>query len=165
MPVRIIGALMLAASGILAGFTGAGKAKQTLAFSRALSSALRDAAARIDMTRVPLPLIAQELSRQESAAAPLFAEACDLMRGGAGFCEAMSDSCALIPDPFLRETVRGLFLSAGKNEADETLRRFDSACRAIDGRTQELAAEYESKAPLMRRLGAAAGICAAILFI
>ena len=163
MLLKLSGALLLIAAGIFAGASYAAQRRRIIAQIEDLCAALGYMRARIEMLRTPLPDILAALARREGPSAPLFQDTQRLL--GEGLEAAMRQACVRIEDGQARQSMYGLSMALGRYEADEELRQLDATVCELEARAAQLSLEYQGKAPLVRRLTAAIGICLAILLI
>lgn len=163
MPLKLCGALLLIAAGVLSGASYAAHRRRMIAQIEDICAALGYMRTRIAMLRTPLPDILAALARREGLSAPLFQDAYRLL--GQGAEAAMRQACARIEDGQARVCMKSLGMALGRYEADEEVRQLDAALCELEARAAALEGEYQAKAPLVRRIAAALGVLMAILLI
>ncbi len=163
MLLKLFGSVLLVAAGIFAGTSYAGWKRRAIAQVAQLCTALRFIRARIAMLRTPLPDLIAALAREKGLCAPVFEEVCKHLEQGLE--TAVQQASVRIEDLQARQIFYRLGVVLGRYEADEELRQLDAAVSELETRMAWLHEEYRGKAPLVRRLTAAAGICLAILLI
>ncbi len=163
MPLKLFGALLLAGAGLFGGASYAAARRRTIAQIGDLCSALDYMRARIAMLRTPVPDLFAALAQRTGPSAVLFQDAQRLL--AQGLEAAMQQACSTVEDGQARQIMYSLGSVLGRYEADEELRQLDAAIVGLETRAAQLERDYQGKAPLVRRLTAAAGICLAILLL
>lgn len=165
MPLKLVGALALAASGIIAGAVYSRTERQKVCQVQALIDALDNMKSGIEMARTPLPRLITLEAGRKSAVSQVFYTIEKLTGENAGFPEALRTACALIQDSPSQDVMLSLLSAVGRLEADEALRRIAISRGMLEKRHGYLSGRNLEKIPVVRKIWICAGVCAAVLLI
>lgn len=165
MLLKILGAAAMIAAGFCAGLAYSRENKKVIEQVQALISSVDDMKGYIDMSRTPFIRLITNLSDKRTAASPIFSRIAEEIRAERPISDAIHYGCALIADAPSREAVETLFNMIGYLDADESIRRISIIRETIDKRCAFLTRQSGDRTPLVRKLCAAIGVCAAIIFL
>jgi len=166
--IRLLGALLIAAAGVLVGICAAREYAYRVRECEGMIAALARMRAEIEVRLTPMSDIFAVLAEEDSVCTPFFAALCDRMAASDGeMLGALWQRTArdILPESASREIFSALGASLGCYDAAQECAAIGYTMSRLE---TELAAARETSAVqggLRRKLGAAAGVGFAVLFL